>query len=363
MKSFKVSELFTVKYGNSKITNAYIRERPGPYPVYSATVDPHKVAGSIDHFDHEGECLSFVRIGYAGHVILRSGKFSVTCNVLLLVPKPDVRSKLHLPYFVSVITDAFKEVARGRFKEDGTQDYTQITQSVAREVQIDVPFTEGDIDYEKQKALSEKVETIAAAKARLSEISKRVDGLEFEFSVNDGGASAEFRLGRLFDTIRGKSSYTRSYAVTNPGVHPLYTAATRQVNPNRISRWDHDLEALHYTAQGAYAGTVFHRQRHKFSMTGDAGILVRRSTDILYRYAFYEVRRVFNDQGFCWASNTASKGKIEQLALTFPVDPHGSLDVERQNAIADRHEKLCSARLEVSTALRRLGQAKVILTA
>lgn len=354
-----IGRMFDVHYGNGAITKRYMHGHPGSYPVYSASADDRKVAGYIDSYDHEGEAISFVRIGYAGSAALRTGRFSVTCNVLILKPKTDYIGSLYLPYFVDVITDALKLVAQGRFKEDGTHDYTQVTQRMAREAEVWVPFKAGKPDLEAQRSLHGRVARINGVRRQLKFARKKVEGILFALPEHTG-STLEFEVSKLFDVVRGKSGYTNLYCRANPGEYPVYTAATMDLKPNRISSYDHEVEAIHYTAQGLHAGTVFHRPEHKFSMTGDAGILVRRDNGVHYPYALYELKRIFDAEGFCWASNTASKDKIAKLRVRFPVNAEGQLDVEAQIAIARGHANLYEQRERLVAQLRRLEEARVV---
>lgn len=362
-RQFAISDLFSIVYGNGALTKAYIHENPGAFPVFGASADPGKSAGSISTFDFESDALSFVRIGYAGHVALRKAPFSVTCNVLVLKPKPEWAGLLHLPYMVPIISSSFRMVATGRFKEDGRQDYTQINQKMALNATISVPVDEDDKpDLKEQISLSDRYERLKGVRSSLAGTAARL--FEFRFALDLREVKyAELPLSEAFAIIRGNSEYTEKYALAHAGHFPLYTAATRNIKPDKISMYDHNVEALHYTTEGAHAGTVFHRPKHKFSMSGHAGILVRKTPEIFYDYALYEVSRVFGGQGFRWASNTPSKSKISDLMLRFPVDPAGKLDVKAQQAIAKRMSALLRQRDETVEALKRLAAAEVTFEA
>lgn len=356
-----VGRFFDVEGGNSKLTKKHMRAHPGEHPVYGATVGADTVIGRIDSADFLQDGLSFVRIGYAGHVALRRAPFSVTCNVFVLVPKGEVLDRLHLPYFVRVVSAALKDAAVGRPGKDGSHDYMQVTKGAALAATVPVPVdADGAPDVSAQEALAARYERISATKAELSETAKKLGRLRLALPL-DGVATADVALSDAFDLTAGKGRYTRAYARSHPGEYPLYTAATQGADVDKIDTWDHDTEALHYTIQGANAGTVFHRSRHKFSMTGDAGILVRRTESIDYRFAYHAVSELFAAQGFRWASNTASKPKVLNLKLRLPVLPNGEPDLLAQQAIAARLDTKLKARSEIQDALRRLAEKDVVI--
>lgn len=362
-KEFSISDLFDIVYGNGDLTKAYIHNNPGPYPVFGATSDPDKVAGYINTHDFSRDALSFVRIGYAGHVAHRAAPFSITCNVLALAPKEAVASLLHLPYFAPVVSSALRRIATGRFKADGRQDYTQINQSMALRATIDVPVKEdGTIDLEEQRVLAARYEKVGKVKVGLVAAAGQLADLGFAVPM-DGIPTITLKLADAFDLARGNSKYTEKYAREHVGSYPLYTAATRNVVPDHIDTFDHEVEALHYTTEGAHAGTVFHRMKHKFSMSGHAGILTKKVPEISYSYALFEVTRVFNAQGFRWASNIPSKTKISDLELRFPVDVNGKLDTVVQDTIAKRMHRLSQQRDETVQDIRRLAKVEVTFEA
>jgi len=360
---FLIGDLFSIKYGNGKLTNKFMRSNPGPYPVFGASADPRKAAGWIDTYDFDQDCLSFVRIGYAGHVALRAAPFSVTCNVLVLVPKPEVSDRIHLPFFVPVVSSALRRIAQGRFKEDGRHDYTQVTQQGALAATVSVPVdSDGLPDYDAQVTIARRYEKLAGTKDTLKALAERLERIELMLPL-DEVEIAEFKLDEVFELHRGKSEYTKAFARANPGEFPLYTAATRDVKPDKISKWDFDTEALHYTTEGAHAGTVFHRSKHKFAMSGHAGILVRKSKLVDYRYAFHVASSIFREQGFRWSSNTASNSKVTRLLLPFPVNSKGELDVIAQQRIASRLDQMHGTKADLMERINRLIQSEVVIDA
>lgn len=299
LKSF--SELFEVRGGNGKLTRKYIRLRPGPHPVYGATVGIDKAIGHTSDADFMEDGLSFVRIGYAGHVAHREAPFSVTCNVFVLEPRGQYRGQLYLPYFATVISSALKPLAVGRQGKDGRHDYMQITKAAAQSAEIIVPVDEqGNPDWRAQVDLADRYDGIRNTKTQIAGILKSLGEIKLALPL-DGVQSREVLLSDIFEQHSGKGKYTRDYARRNPGSFSLYTAATHGGDIDKIDTFDFDTEALHYTIQGANAGTVFHREHHKFSMTGDAGILIRKADLIDYRYAFHALAELFAKQEFRWA--------------------------------------------------------------
>ena len=57
LNKIKLSELFDIKSGNSKIIQNYTNLNKGDYPVYSANTKENGIFGYIKTFDHNTECI------------------------------------------------------------------------------------------------------------------------------------------------------------------------------------------------------------------------------------------------------------------------------------------------------------------
>ena len=107
----KLSELAQLIRGRV-ISKEYLRDNPGPYPVYSSQTANNGKLGSISTFDYEGEYLTWTTDGaYAGTIFYRNGKFNITnvCGLINLSSR-DVLLRF-LYYWLSI--EAPKHVYKG----------------------------------------------------------------------------------------------------------------------------------------------------------------------------------------------------------------------------------------------------------
>lgn len=97
----------------------------------------------------------------------------------------------------------------------------------------------------------------------------------------------EFRkLGEVCELSRGKV-YSKTYINDNIGNYPVYSSQTANNGElGKISSYDYDGEYLTWTTDGAYAGTIFHRQG-KFSITNVCGLIIIKSNKLLVRFLYY----------------------------------------------------------------------------
>jgi restriction endonuclease S subunit len=74
----KVEDFFTLGRGRV-ISIPYIKEHPGPYPVFSSQSKNNGEMGRMDTYDFDGDYFTWTTDGaYAGSVFSRSGKFNCT---------------------------------------------------------------------------------------------------------------------------------------------------------------------------------------------------------------------------------------------------------------------------------------------
>lgn len=112
--------------------------------------------------------------------------------------------------------------------------------------------------------------------SKLQELIKKLcpDGVEFR------------KLGEVCELSRGKV-YSKTYINNNIGNYPVYSSQTANNGElGKISSYDYDGEYLTWTTDGAYAGTIFHRQG-RFSITNVCGLITIKSNKLLVRFLYY----------------------------------------------------------------------------
>lgn len=107
----KISEVFTLVSENRKMTEEYIYNHQGKYPVYSAQIDG--AYGFIDTYDYDGEILSVVSYGDSGKTTLRKGKLTIGRNACGLLPKKEYKDKVLLQFAKYALQDVFINNAKG----------------------------------------------------------------------------------------------------------------------------------------------------------------------------------------------------------------------------------------------------------
>lgn len=102
-----IGKLFSLGRGRV-ISEEYIKQNPGPYPVYSSQSMNGGTLGFISTYDFDGEYITWTTDGaYAGTVFFRSGKFNCTnvCGTLKM-NKPEYSVKF-FSYLIATYTKKY----------------------------------------------------------------------------------------------------------------------------------------------------------------------------------------------------------------------------------------------------------------
>ena len=167
-KNVPITEIFTPKGGNMKLSKEWCKENTGKYPVYSGSTTSEKF-GSISNYEYDGNFLTWVIDGLAGYVMNIKGKFSITCHRGILLPTEECKN-IDLQYVKYVIEPIFRERARGRIGINGKNEYTALKPAHIKKYNDSIPIPiddDGKYDLEMQQELAQKYATIETIKQNL----------------------------------------------------------------------------------------------------------------------------------------------------------------------------------------------------
>jgi type I restriction enzyme M protein len=148
----------------------------------------------------------------------------------------------------------------------------------------------------------------------------------------------EISIKDIFDIKSGNSKLTKKNLEKNKGDYIVYSANTKENGVfGYIKTFDHNEECIQITTNGVYAGTVFHREKHKFSINGDARLLIKKSKNLDYKYLLFEVQKEFLKQNFNW-ENKPTIAKIKNLIIKIPSYKDKKFDLSAQKEIAQKYK-------------------------
>lgn len=162
----------------------------------------------------------------------------------------------------------------------------------------------------------------------------------------------------------GKASLTKQYMIENIGEFPVYSAKTiGETVVGKINTYMFDIEGLQLTTNGANAGTWMYREKHKYSLNGDARLYFPKEEykDVLYiKYLYYALKNAFKKRDFDWRTK-ATISNIANIMIKIPVLANGKFDLEKQRELAEKYEIMEEQKQALLVKVKELKKISVIL--
>ncbi|GMO64975.1 MAG: hypothetical protein Ta2A_12920 [Treponemataceae bacterium] len=271
--------------------------------------------------------MTWATNGFAGFVKLISGKFSINADRGLLKPQ---KENINISYIKYKIEPILRKLAKGRKGENGEDEFTKVYPSMIEDIEFPMPIDEnGNFDISAQEELAEKYEFASDVKAKIAEYQQKINNLSVK--ITDAVIeTVSLCINDLFEIKSGNSKLTQKYLNTHKGNYVVYSANTKQNGVfGYIDTYDYDIECIQLTTNGVYAGTFFYREKHKFSINGDARLLIRKNDNLYYCYLMHKLEEAFAVHSFNW-ENKPSIRKIETIQINIPVSADGNFDLSAQ---------------------------------
>jgi len=324
-------------------------------PVYSASKDENLIFGwvSLDSKWKKYEnLLTWNKDGSANYVFYRKNTFVPYEKVKLLKLKEQFSNFLLYDYLKIVVQESMIK-AGFDFKFKCSMDRVL-------KLFIPIPFNEqGNIDIEMQKELIEKYEYIAELKEKIEKYKKQIDELNVKIEENYNYKTE--KIEDLFKIEKGKSLYTNEFIVKNRGEFPLYSSQTTNDGViGNVNIFDYDCEAITWTTDGIYAGTVFLRNG-KFSMTTHCGALILKpnvkniSLDYIYSYLKNNLKFFAVGEQNKRVTTTI----IKPIEILIPINSKGEFDITAQQQIAEKYRKIEQIKKSISEELDKIASIEI----
>jgi type I restriction-modification system DNA methylase subunit len=225
-------------------------------------------------------------------------------------------------------------------------------------VSVEIPFDEnGNIEVGKQKEVVGKFSYVSELKLKIENYKKQIEGLSVE--IENEYRKENFKLNNLFEIKSGNSKLTQNYLNNHKGEYVVYSANTKQNGVfGYINSYDFDIECIQLTTNGAYAGTLFYREKHKFSINGDARLLIKKNENLDYYYLLNEVKNAFVTHNFNW-DNKPTREKIKPIEIFIPITSKGEFDLSAQQNIAEKYKKIEQIKKNISEELDKIASVEV----
>lgn len=154
--------------GDAKYTKQWCKDNKGDFPVYSA--NNNEPISYINHYDYDGEYLTYSKNGCAGYISIINGKFSVNGDRCVMPKKEEFKDIVDIMYLKYYLEPIFRTNKKGRLGDLGKNEFTKLNSTMIKKLNIQVPIpitSDGSFDLEKQKEIANKYRQIDEIKQGL----------------------------------------------------------------------------------------------------------------------------------------------------------------------------------------------------
>ncbi|MDR1895185.1 MAG: N-6 DNA methylase [Prevotellaceae bacterium] len=324
-------------------------------PVYSASKDENLIFGFVSKdskWKKYENLLTWNKDGSANYVFHRKNIFVPYEKVKLL--------KLKQKYSNDLLYEYMKIVIQESMMKEGFNFNNKCSMERVLKLFIPIPINkDGNFDLDKQNEIAEKYTYIAELNAKISEYKQQIEALNVE--IETLSETQSLKISAIFNVEKGKSIYTNEFIVKNKGEYPLYSSQTTNNGIiGNINIFDYDCEAITWTTDGIYAGTVFLRNG-KFSMTTHCGALIRKkenkkiSLDYIYSY----LKAKLKNHAVGQQNKRVTTGIIKNVEIPIPVNSKGDFDLSAQKEIAEKYRKIEQIKQSISEELDKISKVKI----
>lgn len=355
-----ITQVFDIVRGDGKYTRSYVHEHTGEYPLYSGnTFGPF---AKIDSYDYNVPALTWAIDGLAGYMMIHRSPFSATNHRGILLLKD---TNIDLEYAKYTLEAIFRELKKGRQGDNGENEYTSLPPFMIQSVKFVVPVDHnGEPWLEKQKEIAAGYVTLEQTKETVVEQIANLS--QFSIVPNCDEYAIEYLpLSELFDTIKGKSKYTKKYGNLHSGPYPVYSASS-QGTLTHLDTYDYDGRYMTWSTNG-FAGTILILDG-KFSINGDRGILVPKNgrQDLDFDYMKFTLEPIFRELAKGRKGDNGEDeftklypSMLSDIMVPIPVDGKGNISLSLQKEIAQKFISVQNSQKEIIEKLDALISKKI----
>ena len=304
------------------------RHKNHTVPLYSANIN--EIFGYIQKTNLERFEHPYVIWGIDGDFdlnIMEKGKeFASTdhCGSIEILDEGILPEYLHLILQQKTYQLGFDRSLRANLKN-------------VKAINVDIPInSSGEFDKIKQAALVSQHKALFDLQNKSISIKDEIKNIRV--ALDEDFEYKELNITKLFDVVKGLSIYTKQYGNLNQGLYPVYSASNKKPL-TYINHYDYDGAYLTWATNGF--GGYMKVIEGKFSVNGDRGVLVPKSSSINIRYVKYVLEPILRVLA---KGRLGEKGKNEftkvpktllvPITIRMPINSDGDVDFDRQVEIA-----------------------------
>lgn len=168
----------------------------------------------------------------------------------------------------------------------------------------------------------------------------------------------------ILDYKSGNSCLTKLYISEHAGIYPVYSAKTQgETKVGEIDSYMFDMEGIQLTTNGANAGTWLYREKHKFSLNGDARLYFPKEeyeSCVHIPYLYYALKHAFKTKTFDW-NTKATINNTQNIKISIPVNASGDFDLSKQKELAKKYQDIEQKKKQLLEKAEEIKKVKILI--
>jgi hypothetical protein len=300
---------------------------------------------------------------HAGTLFKREGKYNIGRNNCGLRLKSDFDKNINLDYIRLIAEPLFKKVAKGAIGF-----HRSLPQVLVKDIEIPIPTNAtGEINAEKQKEIVEKYEFVDDINLKIAEYQKRIDELTVEIEQPEQYKKIAIVDETFFELKRGKR-ITKETIDFNKGNIPVYSSSKDKdnvlgmIDENYLIKNNlilYNAPSILFNLDGS-VGYCFLRTDDKYSFIDVVASLKPKTENIDLVFLLYELRKEIRKTGANYQSKLYFNKILDYgIAIKFPIDKKGNLDINKQKEIADKYYRIEEIKRAMKSAFEKISQSNI----
>lgn len=350
-----IGDLLTPVGGSPRFIRDYMDAHPGAYAVYSASLV--KPFGFVDSFEFDGTFLSWVMNGYGGRMQTLEGKFSLTRDRGLLLPKPGKRTP-NLTYLRYAIEPELIALAVGRRVDGRQNEYTKIYPPTVSDVTIRLPIlASGAFDHHRMEEIGQRLERIEAAQSKVLLAKTDLNDAALTFLAPEPTTLLNLGDQKYFSLSIGERVLKSQIAEAGIDV---YSANARspfgKVSTSNLA--DFSKPSLLWGIDGIFDWNLI-PAGVAFATTDHCGRLQLLDERLHPEYVLQFLRATRSEYGFDRVFRASLANVAEQVCVRVPTDGAGVISFNRQVELASARQRLIDTQEKTVEALEQVARVRM----
>lgn len=166
----------------------------------------------------------------------------------------------------------------------------------------------------------------------------------------------------IFPPIKG---VTEEFIVKNPGSVPVYGGRISETPvgfiADNLSEVKYFSNCLAWNREGSVGYVFYHKGKFTTNDHHRPMILKPEYNDVVdLEYVRIVLQQFLLSQGFTW-SKTASKEKVKQMSIEFPIDDNENIDIKKQRKFVEKFVRIDSIQKNLNVYQKKLEQSLVVI--